>query len=186
MFRAKSGIADVGYKASQRWSGMYVAEVFDVDGTPLRSFKTDPIGLTAPNGITNAGIEDNEAVYFVAGTQKPLWYFGLINSTSYTALAAGDTMASHGGWIELTDYDETTRQVWAPSAPSGRIVASVSSATFTISATVTIKGAFLVSSSTKGGTAGTLWSTGLFGVAQSLIDNQTLRVSYTLTGTSGS
>ena len=27
-------------------------------------------------------------------------YMGLISSTSYTAVAAGDTMASHSGWLE--------------------------------------------------------------------------------------
>ena len=39
---------------------------------------------------------------FLAGSAYTVTgpYMGLISSTSYTAVAAGDTMASHAGWLE--------------------------------------------------------------------------------------
>ena len=54
---------------------------------------------------------------------------------------------------------------------------------FTMSATVTIKGGFLISNNTKGGTTGTLFATGLFGSAQALVSGQSLKVTYTCSAT---
>lgn len=164
------------------WGGIFHAWIYD---KPRKSGLRDLIHREDfPNGVTNGGIEDNEAVYFNSGTQKTAWYFGLIDNASFSALAAGDTMGSHGGWIENVDYDEATRQQWSPSAPASRVITNPTPAAFTMNATKTIKGAFLTSVNTKSGTTGVLWATGLFGVAQSLTDDQVLRLSYSLTGTS--
>lgn len=136
-----------------------------------------------PNGTTDAGINDNLAVYLASGTQKTTWYLGLIDDSGFSALNVTDTMASHTGWTESTAYAESVRQTWTPGAVAGKSVTNSSSPTFTMNATVTIKGAFLVSSNTKGGTAGTLWATGAFSAEQSLVSGQTLHFSYTCTGT---
>ena len=49
-----------------------------------------------------------------------------------------------------------------------------------MNASTTIKGCFLVSNSTKGGTTGTLYSAGLFtGGDQPVVSGNTLTVSYT-------
>lgn len=179
---AALGVIDHARKRWRRgggfgFGGVFGAELLDANGERL--WKT-----TFPNGVTDAGINDNESVCFDGGTQKPNWYFGLINNSGFSALAASDTMSSHAGWTESTDYSEGVRQEWAPSAPASRVITNSTPAAFSINTTVTIKGAFLVSNSTKGGTSGILWSTGLFSVAQSLINGQTLRLTYTLTGTS--
>jgi len=91
------------------------------------------------------------------------WYVGLIDLASYTTgIAAGDTMASHAGWIECTAYDEETRPEWTEGAASNGVTTNGSVVTFTISATKTVKGFFLASSSTKGEAASTLLGTALF------------------------
>ncbi len=58
-------------------------------------------------------------------------------------------------------------------------------AVFTIDATCTIRGAFLTSDDTKGGTTGTMWATAAFASTQALVAGQTLTVTYTCTATGG-
>lgn len=109
------------------------------------------------------------------------WYLGLISSTSYTTgPAAGDTMASHGGWAEDQNYSQGARPTTAWSAASGGSKSLSSSLSFSMNASTTIKGAFLVSNATKGGTTGTLYSAGLFtGGDKTVASGDTLSVSYT-------
>jgi hypothetical protein len=156
---------------SFQWRGEFVCEIYDVDGTYLRTVK-------ATNGITDAGLANVVSVEFAAGTQITAWFAGLIDLASFSALANADTMASHAGWIENTNYSESVRQTWSAVA-SGPTVTNSAAMVFTINATVTIKGAFIVSNSTKGGTTGTLWATALFDVGdQQLISGQTLKIYY--------
>lgn len=112
------------------------------------------------------------------------WYIGLINNSGFSALSAADTMSSHAGWTEFTDYDEATRQAWtiANAAASGSLATSTA-ATFTISATGSVRGMFLTSSNTKSGTTGTLWATATEGSGRSVVDDQSLQVFYTNTFT---
>lgn len=136
-----------------------------------------------PNGTTTAGLNSNLNVYFGAGTQITTWYLGLIDNSGFSEVASGDTASSHGGWNESTAYSESVRQTWSPGAASGGVITNGTAASFTMNATATIKGAFLISNSTKGGTTGTLWATGLFDTAQTLSSGQVLKVTYTCTTT---
>lgn len=133
------------------------------------------------NAPTTAGLNAMLSVTFAGGSQTGTWYFGLVNNSGFSAFAASDTMSSHSGWTELTDYSESVRQEWAEGTPASGILGTTTVATFTINATVTIKGAFVTSSSTKSGTSGTLWATGAFSSNQSLTSGQTLQVTYQLT-----
>jgi hypothetical protein len=135
-----------------------------------------------PNGTCNSGITDNLTTYFASGTPITTWYLGLIDNAGFTALAVGDTMASHGGWAESVAYSQTVRQTWSPTV-TGQSITNNTAATFTSNATPTIKGAFLCSSNVKGGTTGILWATGAFGSTQTLTNGQVLSVTYTCTGT---
>ncbi len=137
------------------------------------------------NGVTDAALNDLQEVYFRAGTQRPNWYAGLIGSTSFVALASTDTASSHTGWTELTSYDESTRPAWSPSAAAGGRLLNPGAMTFTLSAAGSVLGLFLASSSTKGGGAGLLWSTGLFDAAEELLNGEVLRVYYDLTAAPG-
>jgi hypothetical protein len=134
------------------------------------------------NGIVDVGMNSLLDVGFNAGTQITTWYIGLIDNSGFTALAAGDTMASHTGWTESSDYDEATRPEWTTGSPSARAITNATTVDFTINATKTIKGIFITSNSTKGGTTGTLWSTAAFGSTVPVVDNDVLKVTYTLSG----
>jgi hypothetical protein len=126
---------------------------------------------------------------FLAGSTYTVTgpYMGLISSTSYSAVAAGDTMASHSGWLEAGGSNAPTYSgnrktaVWsAASAGSKALSAALS---FAITSTGTVKGAFLVYGSsavnTKDDTNGTLWSAGTFSTGdKSVVNGDTLNVNY--------
>ena len=116
-------------------------------------------------------------------------FMGLISSTSFSAIAAGDTMASHAGWLEAGTANAPTytapRKTAAWSAASGGSKSLSAALVFAITGTGTVKGAFLVLStgavSTIDSTAGTLFSAGLFtGGDRAVINGDTLNVSYSM------
>jgi hypothetical protein len=134
-----------------------------------------------PNGVTVAGLNDLLSVAFASGTQKPNWYGGLINGSGFSSLSSGDTAASHSGWTEATRYSQSTRPAWTPGTPSGGALAGTAALTFSINASSSIQGGFLISNSTKGGTSGILYATGSFSSgARSLSNGDTLSVAYSV------
>lgn len=134
------------------------------------------------NDITNEGKNTLFDVMFASGTQigSSSWFIGLISSSGYSALAAGDTMASHSGWTEATGYTQSTRVAWGPGSAASQSITNASPATFDINATATIKGIFVTSNSTKSGTTGKLWSTALFSADVPVTSGDQLRVTYTV------
>ncbi len=135
-----------------------------------------------PNDITNVGKNYIFEVMFHDGTQiaSSAWVIGLISSSGYSALAAGDTMASHAGWTEFTAYAEATRVAWGPGAAASQSITNGTAATFTINGSGTVKGIFITSQNTKSGTSGTLWSTALFSADVPVSNGDELKVTYTL------
>lgn len=130
------------------------------------------------NLITNVGLDYSLESSLAGGSQTTTWYVGLTNS-SPTANST-DTMASHPGWTEVTNYDEAGRPVWTPGAVSGQSVNnSGSAAVFTGSTDGTVVGgAFLVSDNSKGGSAGKLFSVGPFTIGNKTLDaGDTLEVT---------
>lgn len=162
-------------KESLKPKGKYLVEVFR-RGELIDSVEFD-------NGITDAGKDNLLDVMFHAATQTSTWYIGLIDNSGFSALSDSDTHDSHAGWSENTDYDETTREEYVEAASSSQAITnSASVAEFTMNATVTLKGMFLASLSTKGSTSssGVLWSTGAFSSTLSVISGDLVRVTYTL------
>lgn len=135
-----------------------------------------------PNGIVDEGLNHILETEFHEGVVVPTWYVGLVDNAGWTEFANADVMNSHAGWVEADDYDEATRQAWTPGAAASRSITNAVTVDFTIDATVTIKGIFITSSSTKNGTAGILWSTAAFGSAVPLNDNDVLKITYTISG----
>lgn len=137
------------------------------------------------NLTVTQGLNDLLTKYFKGSAYTAAWFVGLIDNASFSALAAGDTAAQIGGtngWIEATAYSETVRQTLTlGTASAGSIDNSAAKATFSINGTVTVKGAFVVTSSTKGGTTGVLYGEAAFGAARSLLSGDTLTVQVTLT-----
>jgi hypothetical protein len=116
-------------------------------------------------------------------TLAVIMIFGLVMlfSASYTTgPAAGDAAASHGGWVEDQNYSQGTRPAASFAAASGGSKALASAAVFTLNAGTTIKGCFLASVSTKGGTTGIIYSAGLFSGGDKVMQSgDSLNVSYT-------
>lgn len=124
-------------------------------------------------------------------------YLGLISGTG--TFAASDTMTSHSGWTEFTNYTvggSAVRgtAVFASSTSSGVSPANVTSSaasaiTYTITgAGGTVGGCFLVlgsgASSTQSNTGGTLYSAGNFATAKVTTSGDTVSVTYSTTATS--
>jgi hypothetical protein len=121
------------------------------------------------------------AAYTVTGP-----YMGLISSTSYSAVAAGDTMASHSGWLEAGNANAPTysgnRKTAAWSSASAGSKALSAALSFGITSSGTVKGAFLVygsgASATKDDTGGVLWSAGAFTTGdKSVVNGDTLNIN---------
>lgn len=155
-------------------TGHYVVECFDAEGNLRWSDSFD-------NLVTTVGKNDALDKYLAGSAYTAAWYLGLISATGYGAgPAAGDTATSHGGWTEDQGYSQAARPTAAWAAASGGSKALSSAAVYSINANTTIKGCFLISNSTKGGTSGILYSAGLFTGGDKVVQNgDTLNVSYT-------
>lgn len=136
------------------------------------------------NGVANEGFNIMLDSTFLNGsaTLYPSWYIGLISSTGYTTLAAADTMASHAGWTEdSTHYTASNRPQWTVGAAASKSSTNSSPVNFAMNLDNTvIKGIFVTSDNTLGGTAGKLWATGLFSADQTLFNGDTLKITYTV------
>lgn len=155
-------------------TGRYTCECIGPDGKVKWSDTFD-------NVVTTAGKNDALDKHLAGSGYTAAWYLGLIGSVSYTTgAAAGDTSASHGGWAENTSYSQANRPTAAFAAASVGSKSFSSPLSFSINASATIKGCFLISNSTKGGTTGILYSAGLFTGGDKVVsDGDTLNVSYT-------
>jgi len=135
---------------------------------------------TIKNLVVNPGLDDVLPQYLKGSAYTAAHYVGLTDGTP--TVAAGDTMSSHAGWVEVTAYDEAVRQTATWGAVSSQSVDnSASKATFTISTnSTTLGGAFLTTNATKGGTTGTLYGGGAFTAGdKSLDDDDVLYVTVT-------
>jgi hypothetical protein len=131
------------------------------------------------NLIVNTGLDFLLQNDIVASTL----YIGLTDATP--TIAAGDTMASHSGWTEVTAYSEAARPAWGQGAASGGVTTNSSAVTFTANGTTNVGGGFLGTNATKGGTAGTLFSVKAASEGnRSLVSADTLDVTISLTVTS--
>ena len=137
------------------------------------------------NLVVNVGLKDMNDKYFTGSGYTAAWYIGLYGAASSNDPAAGDTMASHAGWTEVTDYSQATRPAAtfaaATTADPSVITNSGSPATFSINGTTVVGGAFLTSDNTKGGTSGILFSASDFQAPgdRSVVSGDTLTVTYT-------
>ncbi len=172
---AGAGIAkNMGASESANATGRYTVECRDASGHVKW---TDDI----ENLVTTVGKNDALDKYLSGSGYTATWYLGLISGTSYTTgPAIGDTSATHGGWVEATAYSQAARPTAAFSAASSGSKSLSVALQFSINATITIKGCFLMSVATKGGTTGILYSAGLFsGGDKALANGDTLNVTYT-------
>lgn len=159
-------------------TGKFLIECFDKDGN--LKWRAEESNL-----VVNVGLQYMAGTALTSVAQITTWYIGLYGAGASNTPAAGDTMASHAGWTEVTPYSNATRPsatfATATTANPSVVTNSASPASFTINATQTVGGAFLVSNSTKGGSTGTLFSAADFQSPgdRSVVSGDTLNVTYT-------
>lgn len=134
------------------------------------------------NLVVNTGLKDMNDKYFSGSTYTAAWYLGLITGpASGTTFAAGDTLGTHAGWTEDTNYTGNRKAVTfgaATTADPSVISNSASPASFSINGTTTIAGAFLCT--VASGTSGILFSEADFQSPgdRSVVSGDTLTVTY--------
>lgn len=163
--------------------GVYVVECIGADGkVKWRDTIDNTVMTVGKNAAWDAALAGS--AYTVTGP-----YMGLISSTSYSAISAADTMASHSGWLEAGNANAPTytgnRKTAAWSSASAGAKALSAALSFAITGTGTIKGCFMLygSAATNAvdGTVGTLFSAGLFsGGDRAVISGDTVNVSYSV------
>jgi hypothetical protein len=164
-------------QAKARAGGVYKVQCVGADG--LVKWEEEMHNL-----VVNQGLQSMVSVYLDGATQITTWYIGLITGPgSGTTIAAGDTLASHAGWTEFTNYSgnrKTATFGTATTADPSVIDNTASPASFSISgAGGTVAGAFLASVDT--GTSGTLFSASDFQSPgdRVVVSGDTLNVQYT-------
>jgi len=159
-------------------TGVYHVECRDKDGNLKWSAESK-------NLVVNVGLQYMAGTALTSVTQITTWYLGLYGSGATNSPAAGNTMASHTSWTEVTDYSNANRVTatfaTATTASPSVVTNTASPAVFNINGTTTVGGAFLTSENTKGGTTGTLFSAADFGSPgdRSVVSGDTLSVTYT-------
>ena len=161
--------------------GTFIFEARDKDGNIKWTAE-------AKNLTTNQGRQDMNAKYFLGSSYTAAWFIGLVNNTPTPSYAVADTMASHAGWVETTDYSGTDRATATfgtattadPSVISNSVASGGTVATFGITGTVTIDGAFLTATQDNSTNTGVLFSVAAFESPgdRSVVNGDTLNVTY--------
>lgn len=154
-----------------KFGGRFLIECHDKDGN--LKWRED-----GKNIVVNTGIQHIEDSGLIGTT----WYIGLLGNVSPVATTViGDVAGS-----EVQNYDEANRVTWSKSRSAQTVTNTASPAAFTISASVTVYGAFITNQAGKGSTGGILLAAKQFGASRALVDDDVLSVTYEITGTSSS
>lgn len=131
------------------------------------------------NLVMTAGLNELLDGVFNEAPAAFTWFCGLVDNAGFSAYAAGDTLASHAGWTELTAYTGN-RKAWTKNgaAAAGAMSNSSSKASFAINDTKTVRGAFLTVAET--GTSGVLYGAGDFTATRSVVSGDTLTLQVDL------
>lgn len=162
---------------SAKGGGVFTARCISPDGVVKWE-------VSKPNLVVNQGLQDMNTKYFTGATYTAAWYVGLYGAASGNNPLATDTAASHPGFTEITPYSNATRPAvtfgTATTADPSVISNSGSPSSFSINATATVGGAFLISDNTKGGSAGVLFSASDFAAPgdRAVSSGDTLLVTY--------
>ena len=166
-----------GFEEGARGGGTFYFKCFDKDG----NLKWED---SAKNLVVNTGLQDMNTQYFKGVTYSAAWYIGLVQGpASGNTYAAADTLASHSGWTEDTNYSGGNRATatfgTASTADPSVIDNSGSVAVFSITGTTTVAGAFLTKIQANNNNTGLLFSVSNFnGGDRSVISGDTLNVTY--------
>lgn len=170
-------VAKTGFSEGSKGGGVFHVQCFDSAG----QLKWED---SMHNLVVNEGLQNMNTQYFKGSTYTASFFLGLITGpSSSTTYAATDTLASHVGWTEYTDYSGARKAVTfgtATTAGPSVISSSGSPSSFVISgAGGVIAGAFLCTVSS--GTSGVLFSEADFAAPgdRTVVASDTLNVTYT-------
>ena len=170
-----AAIKEAGAKSSESLvgGGVFTVTCYDKDGNLKWENK-------AKNLVVNEGLQDMNTKYFKGSTYTAAWYLGLVTGPGPSTFAAADTLASKA-WTEFTNYSGDRKAVTfgtATTADPSVIDNTASQASFSITGTATVAGAFLASVDT--GTSGVLFSEADFETPgdRAVVNGDTLNVKY--------
>jgi hypothetical protein len=169
-------VAKNGFGESAKGGGVYHVECLDKDGNLKWSGKMH-------NLVVNTGLQDMNNKYFKGSSYTAAFYLGLVTGpAASTTYAAADTLASHAGWTEFTDYSGSRKAVTfgTPTTAAPSVIDSTGSpSSFAITGTSTVAGAFICT--VASGTSGILFSEADFDSPgdRNVVNGDTLNVSYT-------
>lgn len=136
------------------------------------------------NLIPTEGLNHILGVTLKAATQQPNWYIGLYegNYTPTSTITAATVVATA---TECTAYTQGSRPAWVGgSVANGFVTNTDSRAEFTMNATKSVYGAFVVSSATKSSGSGVLISIARFSTVKNVESGDTLLVRAEFTSVS--
>ena len=159
----------------------------DAIRTAMREFQYE-VGETEtfPNIVTTVGKNDLLDKYLKGSSYTQTLVMGLKGTGT---AVAGDTQASHAGWLEQGGTNAPAYTGNRPTVTMGSASAGVSTSptiSFAITSSGTVHGCFINNggSATKDNTTGVLFSAGDFtGGSKAVVNLDTLNVTYTLTAT---
>ena len=135
------------------------------------------------NVVVDGGLDDILDKYYKGSAYTATFYVGLTDDSP--TVAATDTMASHAGWAESTVYSGNRATLTLGTVASQSVDNAAAVASFSITDTDTVGGAFIATDSTKGGTTPTLIAVAAFsGGDRDVINTDVLEVTTTLTSAS--
>jgi hypothetical protein len=159
--------------------GKFTFECYDKDGKLKWTAESK-------NKVVNTGLQYMAGTALDGATTRiTAWYIGLVGAAASNQFNATDTLASHpaagsGGWTEITPYSGSRPAATfaaATTADPSVVTNSASKASYSITSSATVGGAFLAS--VASGTLGTLFSGSAFtGGDRSVVNGDTLQVTY--------
>jgi hypothetical protein len=170
-------VAKTGFNEKIQAGGVFRVQCLDKDGNVKWEDQMH-------NLVVNEGLQDMNTQYFKGSTYDAAFFLGLVEGPgSGTSYAAADTLASHAGWTEFTNYSGDRKAVTfgsATEADPSVISNSGSPSSFTISGGGgVVAGAFLCT--VASGTSGVLFSEADFQSPgdRTVVAGDTLNVTYT-------
>lgn len=159
-----------GFKELVRSGFKYHWELFAQDGRLIDDW-------TDTNLMPIEGLNYMLSVAFRNGTQLPIWYISIYEG-NYTPVGGLTAATYPSAATECTAYVAATRPAFTTAAPSaGAIDNSASRAEFVSVSDKTLYGGAILSSPTKGSTAGAIASAVRFASPKPFATGSTLRVT---------
>lgn len=150
--------------------GMYRGQIIR-DGKIIDEFEDHNI-------VVNEGLNHILNVEFNGLTQVGTWYVGIFEG-NYTPVASVTAATIASASTECTAYTSSTRPEYVEATSTAQSITNAASrASFVFNATKTIYGAFLVSTSTKSGTSGVLFSAARFSSSKAVESGDELLLTY--------